>query len=143
MFCSKTANHLINTSHKRALRVILDDFSIPFEEALDLTGSKYLHSRNLELLMFEVFKSLNSLNPTFMAEIFVNKVTPYSFRNGGVLIPPKIDHNIQFTSLNSLELRAKLAWNKIPKVLKDCQNIVTFKSDIKPVNIYCQCKICG
>ena len=143
MFCSKTANNLINSSHKRALRIILDDSSIPFEEALELTGAKYLHNRNLELLMFEVFKSLNSLNPSFMAEIFINKVTSYSFRTGGVLIPPKIDHNVQFTSLNSLELRAKLAWNKIPKPLKVCQNVITFKSGIKIAKIYCHCKICG
>ena len=134
---------MINRSHKRALRVILNDPLIEFEQALEVTGSKFLHKRNLELLMFEVFKSLNSLNPTFMADIFSKKVTSYSFRAGHVLIPPKLKCNIQFISLNSLELRAKLTWDKLPKPIKECKNVIKFKSDVKLINIYCQCKICA
>ena len=133
----------LNYTHKRALRVILNDQTIAFEDALSLTESKYLHNRNLEILMVEVYKSLNSLNPVFMLEIFNKKVSSYKFRAGCILKPPKIDGNIQFISLNSLELRATLAWNKLPKCLKDCKTISEFKSKISSVKIYCQCKICS
>ena len=142
MFCNKTANTLINTSHKRALRVILGDSEISFEEALAVTGSKSLHYRNLELLMVEVYKSINSLNPAFMFDIFSKKITSYSFRAGNILKPPKIDGNMRFISLNSLALRSTLAWNMLPKLLKECENILKFKSDVKSIKIYCQCKIC-
>ena len=34
MFCGKTANEEVNRVHKRALRVLLNDFASPFEELL-------------------------------------------------------------------------------------------------------------
>ena len=144
MFCNKTSNHLINRTHKRALRVIQNDTLISYEEVLTLTGSKYLHTRNLELLMTEVYKSLNSLNPKFMHEIFAKKDSTYQFRADCILKPPFIDKNqIQFISLNSLELRSTLAWNKLPNFLKNCKTIVEFKSKIDCVSVYCNCKICA
>ena len=87
MFCNKTANSLIDRTHKRALRVIHNDPLISYEDVLMYTGSKYLHTRNLEILMVEVYKSLNSLNPTFMFGIFTNKVSSYEFRAGCILKP--------------------------------------------------------
>ena len=33
-----------------------------------------VHQRNLQLLMIEIFKTKNNLNPTFMKDIFVVKI---------------------------------------------------------------------
>ena len=56
MFCNKTANSLIDRTHKRALRVIHNDPLISYEDVLMYTGSNCPHTRNLEILMVEVYK---------------------------------------------------------------------------------------
>ena len=35
-----------------------------------------IHQRNLQLLLIEIYKTVNNLNPSFMAEVFVTNVVP-------------------------------------------------------------------
>ena len=39
MFCSRSANNKINKLHKRALRIVYDDYNSKFEELLTKDGS--------------------------------------------------------------------------------------------------------
>ena len=39
------------------------------------------HDKNLQLLMTEIFKTLNSFNTTFMKEIFLSKNSKYDLSN--------------------------------------------------------------
>ena len=66
MFCGKQSNNLINSTHRRVLNARLDNFRLPFNDLLDETKSVNIHTKNLRLLLIEVYKSLNGLSPEFM-----------------------------------------------------------------------------
>ena len=72
MFCGKTSNDDINRLHKRALRVLLDDYESAFEEILRKRGEYTIHTRNLQKLMLGVYKCLTSDNPSFLKRKPVN-----------------------------------------------------------------------
>ena len=51
-----------------------------FEQLLEKSGTKRIHQRNLQFLMTEIYKTLNNLNPAYMAEFFIKKDLPYNLR---------------------------------------------------------------
>ena len=85
MFCSKTSNSLVNKTHKRALRVVHNNFHLSLEELLVQGNSVGIHIQNIRSLMTEVFKALNGLSPDFVSELFQNKETQYSLRQPNLL----------------------------------------------------------
>ena len=76
MFCGKQSNNLINSTHRRVLNARLDNFRLPFNDLLDETKSVNIHTKNLRLLLIEVYKSLNGLSPEFMRPLFQRKALP-------------------------------------------------------------------
>ena len=66
MFCGKTDNKEINRVQKRALSILLRDYDASFGELLVKNEEKPIHVRNLQMLMIEVYKSLNHHNPSFL-----------------------------------------------------------------------------
>ena len=77
MFHDRKSNNKINKIHERALRIIHKDSTSNFEELLIKSNSVSVHQRNLQLLLTEIYKTVNNLNPSFMAEVFVTKDVPY------------------------------------------------------------------
>ena len=69
MFSSKESNTKIEKLRKRALQIIHDDFSSPYETLLLYDNSTTIHERDLQLLMSEILKTINNENPPFMKEI--------------------------------------------------------------------------
>ena len=141
MFCSKKCNNSIDKAHKRALRAVYQNWNGSLEELLDVDGSVKIHTRNLRVLLTEVFKSLNKLNPMFMWEIFESKVTPYSLRSGKSLtLPPTINRRY---GIEGLLFRASLTWNNLPQHIKALKKLPKFKSVIKTLTpLKCSCKLC-
>ena len=140
MFCGKKGNSLINKTHKRALRVVLNDFSSPLEELLQQIDGKTIHHTNLCKLLNEVYKSVNSLNPKFMWDIFTHKVSYYNLRGGKSLDIPSVKSSIGH---NSVHFRGSLAWNDLKKDIKEASSLTQFKTGISKLEkIYCMCKIC-
>ena len=140
MFCGKQSNNLINSTHCRVLNARLDNFRLPFNDLLDETKSVNIHTKNLRLLLIEVYKSLNGLSPEFMRPLFQRKACHYEIRSGKNLVLPCITSS---TNTNSFEFRAILAWNYIPRLLKEAQTLNDFKVGIENIDIYCKCKICS
>ena len=50
-----------------------------------------LHQRNLQLLLVEIFKTKENLNPSFMKDIFVERMENYNLRSGNTLQLPKTE----------------------------------------------------
>ena len=86
MYCSKTANNLINKIHKRSLRVIYEMEDANFEDLLIKDSSWTIHEKNIHTLLIE---SLNHSSTPVMQEFFDLKVSPYSLRNNNILRLPK------------------------------------------------------
>ena len=60
-----------------------------FESLLERNNSVSLHHRNLQLLLVEIFKTKENLNPSFMKDIFVERTENYNLRSGNTLQLPK------------------------------------------------------
>ena len=60
MFSGKSSNNEINRHHKRALRVLLDDYGSTFEELLQKRDKHTIRTRHLQTLRLEVYKCLTS-----------------------------------------------------------------------------------
>ena len=139
MFCEKRSNNLMNATQRRCLRARLNNFTLSFEGMIGLTSCVPLHITNLRLLMIEVYKSAHGLSPEFMRNVFEKRDSHYSLRSGNTL---KLYSNKSSFGTNSIGFRAALAWNHLPKILKELPTLTAFKAKLKDTNIYCQCKIC-
>ena len=83
MFHDRRANAKLNKVFERTLRIACNDSRNNSENNSEnnsvdnsCTPNKSLtiHERNLHLRMIEIFKTKNNLNPTFMKDIFVEKI---------------------------------------------------------------------
>ena len=89
MFHDRAANSRINKIHEGALRIVYRDTESSFDELLARDNSVSVHQRNLRLLMLEIYKTKNSLNPPFMVYIFVERTNiSYNLRNNDCLLVP-------------------------------------------------------
>ena len=95
MFCCKAANDNIDRVHKRALRILLDDHESTFEALLAKNGETNIHTQNLRMLMIEIYKTLNNINPPFK-EYFVRKDVRYDLRTRDLLQIPAEKHCIWY-----------------------------------------------
>ena len=88
MFCGKTASNEINNIHKRALRILFNDYETSFEELLHRNKEQTVHIKNLHKLMTEIYTSLNCLNPSFMWDLFTRKDWTHDLRAKDLLKLP-------------------------------------------------------
>ena len=97
--------------------------------------------RNLQLLMIEIFKTKNNLNPTFMKDIFAVKNNYYSLRNTNHLQLPKVRTTIY--GIENIQFRGCSLWSSLPNSLKDSDTLQEFKRRIKHWDeICCNCRLC-
>ena len=85
-FCSRRSNNLINKLQERALRVVHNDYDSSCNELLEIANENTIHTKNIHILMTEIYKFLNGLSPPIMSEIFKKRDCPYSLRNPRSLI---------------------------------------------------------
>ena len=88
MFCGKVANNDLNRTHKRALRILLNDYTSTFNELLHRVNECTIHQKNLQKLMLEVYNSLTQQNPSFLWDMFHEKDNKYNLRSKNLLMLP-------------------------------------------------------
>ena len=81
MFHSRKINNRVNSLHERVVRVVYRDYKATFSELLSKDKSVTIPQRNLQLLVTEMFKTKNELNPKIMEEIFTFKDVDYKLQN--------------------------------------------------------------
>ena len=86
VFCSKTLNNIISKTHKKSLKVLYNIEEASLTELLAIDKSDTIHTQNLRVLVTEVFKSLNGLNPKFMQDLY--EIKKYSQRKDKCLVLP-------------------------------------------------------
>ena len=63
-------NNKINRIHERSRRVVYNDKKVTFKELLDKDKAVSIHTRNLKILVTEMFKVKTGESPSIMHEIF-------------------------------------------------------------------------
>ena len=66
MFSNKIPNNELNKVQKRALSMLTDKHNLSHEELLEMTGCVKIHTRNLQLLMTDIYCTTKKINPPFM-----------------------------------------------------------------------------
>ena len=141
MFHDRKSNNKINKIHERALRIIHKDSTSNFEELLIKSNSVSVHQRNLQLLLTEIYKTVNNLNPSFMADVFVTKDVPYNLRGSNNLALPKARTNLY--GLDTIRFVGQKLWQALPREIKESQSLEIFKRNIKTIRSFnCSCKLC-
>ena len=140
MFCSKKSNNLVDSVYKRGIRTVENDFTLTLEEILTRTNRVNCHRKNLELLLIEMYKSINSINPVFMWDIFPTVNSKYALRSGHNV---KIPSSASTMGTKSFVFRGALAWNHLDKRIKEAKSPLDFINALKNEPIYCHCKICS
>ena len=141
MFHERKSNNKINKIHEKALRIMHKDSASNFEELLIKSNSVSVHRRNLQLLLTEIYKTINNLNPSFMAEVFVTKDVPYGLCGGNYLVLPKARTNLY--GIDPIIFIGHKLWQNLPKEIKGSQSLEVFKRNIKSIKtLDCSCKLC-
>ncbi len=95
---------------------MLKDQISTYEQILENCNYATLHIRRLRIISTEVFKSLNSLNPIFMKEMFHVKETSYNLRDSSLMYLPSFN-KIMYEK-NTFKYYGSHLWNLLPTDIK-------------------------
>ena len=102
-----------------------------------------MKASRLRSLCVEIYKIVNSINPSFMNAIFRLRVTNRMVRsqNRLNLDVPKVNR-VSFSNKSIRSFTPKI-WNSLPPHIKSCENLKTFKRVIKNWDgVTCNCRVC-
>ena len=92
MLCDLAMNNKMNRTHEKALPIASQNEIADFNTLLLEANSVSKHKRNLQMLMVEVYKTVQNVNASFMKEIFVQKDTTHNLRNNlSMCVPIKCE----------------------------------------------------
>ena len=138
---SRKMNNKINRLHERALRIAYKDYASSFESLLEKDRSVTIHQKNVQLLMTEMFKTINNLNPSFMDEIFLKRSVRYNLKNTNTFLLPMV-HTVN-CGTETIRYRGQRIWHYLPQEIKDSNSVQQFKNKIKYwTNEDCDCRLC-
>ena len=141
MFCGKAANKELTRSHRRALQILQNNYSSPFEEFLRKSNECTIHIKNLKKLMLEIYTSLKSEKPSFMWNMLHEKSIQYNLRSKNLLMLPQTNA-IKYES-DRIIFEGSIVWNYLPNEIKSRISVCSFKKCIKSWSgENCKCKIC-
>ena len=69
-FSSKKSQHKVKKSHEISLKFLLNDYLSSYAERLEKSASVSMETKRIRTMVYEIFKTLNNLNPVFMKDIF-------------------------------------------------------------------------
>ena len=121
MFCCKQAHSLIINTHFRSLRARQYNFKASYDQLLKLSDCQPVHTQNLQLMLQEVYKSINHIGPKLGWDALelvdskdpTNPTKPKIELRCGSRIKLPFPKNT--VCINSFDFRAGSAWNHLPK----------------------------
>ena len=130
MFCSKMDNDQIENVQKRALRCVYQEDNVTFEYLKDKYQEFSIHEKNIQSLMFFIYRVINNLSPELVSDSFKEKTTKYSLRSNSTLQLPRLGKTTRF-GINTVIFKGSLLWNYLPNLYKDNKTESTFKEKNK------------
>ena len=129
MFHNRQLNQKINEIQERALRITYKDTESTFRDLLQKDCAVAIHTKNLQILMTEMYKTRNDLNPSFMQEIFRENTTHYNLRNNNEFIQPRV-RSVNNGS-ESVRFKGQQLWQTLPLTIRNSESLYQFKTKIK------------
>ena len=125
MFCDRQTNNRVNRIHEKSLRLAYDDYESNFQSPLETDNSTSIHDKNLQLLLTEIFKTINNLNPCFMKEIFTERNSGYNLRNISQMSLSKPNRNSY--GIESATYMGSKLWLELTNDIKTSTSLQIFK----------------
>ena len=111
-FCSKIDTDKMEKIQKRGLRMVLDDCESDYETLLHKAKMQTLHVGRIKTLAIEIYKTLHSLNPSYIREIFKeNSTGRRQLRSKYNLTVQR--YNTATFGRNSLRILGPKIWNNL------------------------------
>ena len=104
---SKSLNTNINKIHERELRIVYDDTTSSFEFLLQKSKSVKIHHMNLQIIVTEIYKTINNLSASLMSEIFITREIGHNLR-GSHKLNSNIDKTVNFGTESIYNLAPKI-----------------------------------
>ena len=127
-FCSKESTLKLEKIHKRALQVVLNNYSAGYNDMLESIKSPSLYVTRLQSIATEVFKCINGINPPFLNDLFNEASHNYDTRRN-MAIQPRVKTTRY--GLNTFIYQGSKLWNSIPENLQRENSLENFKFMIK------------
>ena len=86
MFRSRQLNKKINKIQEKALRITYNDTESSFSDLLQKECAVTVHTKNVQILMIEMYKIRNDLNPSVMQKIFWENTIYYNLCNNNEFV---------------------------------------------------------
>ena len=106
---------------KRALRLVLNDYTSSYLELLEKVNRPPLYVSRIETNATEIFKCLTDISPNFVKNIFTIGDQPYDLRGGSRIIQPMV--NSKTFGLKTFGYEGARMWNKLPEALKNATGV--------------------
>ena len=136
----KNDTYKIEKVQKRALRLVLNDYTSSYLELLEKSTAPslcvpykdYCHGN---------YPCLTDISPNFVKNIFTVGDQPYDLRGGSKIIQPLV--NIKTFGWKTFGYEGARIWNKLPETLKNAADVNVFKNSINHWSgLTCQCGNC-
>ena len=89
MFCGKRNSDKLAKLQERALRLVLSDYTSPYNDLLKRGKCLSLSALRIRYLGREMYKCVHALNPPYLNELFVSKDIRYNLRDSNRLQQPE------------------------------------------------------
>ena len=126
--------------NKRALRVVLNDYTSSYPELLEKTKINSIYVQNIHVLMIECFKYINGINPNTLTDVFNLRNHNHNTRGTNMLQLPQVTSETH--GINSFRYQVPKLWNTLPDEIKLARDVQEFKSKIKHWKPSCCCGSC-
>ena len=114
MFHSRALNNRINKLHERALRLVLQNKNLSFNELTKLGNAVTIHQRNLEVFVPVIFKVKNNLSPEIKKQGFEFQEPYYNYI--------KTTHY----DIQSVRFLGPKIWAMVSQDIKNCESLRTY-----------------
>ena len=135
MFHSRKLNKSINKIQERALRITYKDAESTYSELLEKDCAATIHTKNLQLLMTEMYKTKKGLNPSFMEGIFRENAAHYNLRNSNEFAQPRVKSISNGTE--GIRFKGRQLWQMLPPTIRNSESLCQFK-----IKKNCPCRLC-
>ena len=134
----KTVPSVLGTALGLRPRAVLKTSGTVFPNTDHPGGKKH---RCIEQSLTIFYKCYKENGPSYLADLFEPRITPYNLRNTGLNVTQN-SYNSKFRH-NSYSFVISRIWNKLPLSVKTAPNLPSFRSKLKTLIFTgCQCKSC-
>ena len=128
IFCGKKNATKLEKLQERALRFVYKDSSSSYDVLLKRENFLPLSIYRIKFLAIEMYKCVNSSNPSYLNELFHLKNLPYNLRDQSILKQGEFKgYTYGYKSFTYYGLKL---WNNVPNEIKSSNSLYTFKRKI-------------